>query len=78
MNEHTLKFFGEELAQIKAEVARLGGMAEAQLADSVDAVARRDVGLAQAVVGRDERLDALQHDIEKKVIRLIALRQPVA
>ena len=78
MNEHTLKFFGEELAQIKAEVARLGGMAEAQLADCIDAVARRDVGLAQAVVGRDERVDILQREIEKKVIRLIALRQPVA
>jgi phosphate transport system protein len=78
MNEHTLKFFGEELAQLKADVARLGGLAEAQLIDSVDAVARRDVALAQAIVGRDERLDVLQRDIEKKAIRLIALRQPVA
>ncbi|HTI66973.1 MAG TPA: phosphate signaling complex protein PhoU [Caulobacteraceae bacterium] len=78
MNEHTLKFFGEELAQLKAEVARLGGLAEAQVADSVEAVAKRDVALAQAVVGRDERLDALQREIEKKSIRLIALRQPVA
>jgi phosphate transport system protein len=78
MNEHTLKFFGEELAQLKAEVARLGGMAEAQVADSVEAVAKRDIALAQVVVGRDERLDALQRDIEKKSIRLIALRQPVA
>ena len=78
MNEHTLKFFGEELAQLKAEVARLGGLAEAQVADSVEAVAKRDVALAQAVVGRDDRLDALQRDIEKKAIRLIALRQPVA
>jgi phosphate transport system protein len=78
MNEHTLKFYGEELAQLKADVARLGGMAEAQLADSIEAVAKRDVALAQAVVGRDQRLDALQRDIEKKAIRLIALRQPVA
>ncbi|OYX34160.1 MAG: phosphate transport system regulatory protein PhoU [Caulobacterales bacterium 32-69-10] len=78
MSEHTLKFFGEELAQLKAEVARLGGLAEAQVADSVEAVAKRDVALAQAVVSRDDRLDALQRDIEKKAIRLIALRQPVA
>ena len=78
MNEHTLKFFGEELAQLKAEVARLGGLAESQVADSVEAVANRDVALAQAVVDRDERLDALQRDIEKKAIRMITLRQPVA
>ena len=78
MNEHTLKFFGEELAQLKADVARLGGLAEAQLTDAVDAVTRRDIALAQTVVGRDEKLDALQREIEKKAIRLIALRQPVA
>ena len=77
-NEHTLKFFGEELKQLKAAVAQLGGMVEAQVADSIRALATRDVGLAQAVVGRDQKLDQLQMEIEKKAIRMIALRQPVA
>jgi phosphate transport system protein len=78
MTEHTLKFYGEELDQLKAEVARLGGLAEAQLSDAIDAVANRDVSLAQTVVGRDDKLDTLQRDIERKAIRMIALRQPVA
>ena len=78
MNEHTLKFYGEELSQLKAEVARLGGLAEAQLIGAIDAVANRDVSLAQAVIERDERLDTLQRDIERKSIRMIALRQPMA
>ena len=78
MTEHTLKFYGEELDQLKAEVARLGGLAEAQLGAAIDAVANRDVGLAQAVVGRDDRLDDLQREIERRAIRMIALRQPVA
>jgi phosphate transport system protein len=78
MNEHTLKFYGEELAQLKADVTRMGGMVEAQVADAVEAVAKRDVALAQAIVGRDERIDALEREIEKKSIRLITLRQPVA
>lgn len=77
-NEHTLKFFGEELQQLKAEVARMGGLVEAQVADCIQAVANRDVALAQAVVTRDEKLDAMQVEIEKKAIRMIALRQPVA
>jgi len=77
-NEHTLKFYGEELDQLKAEVARMGGLAEAQVRDSIEAVAQRDVALAEAVVGRDHRLDQLDREIEKKAIRLIALRQPVA
>ncbi len=78
MNQHTVKAYGDELNQITAEVARMGGLAEAQVADAIDSVARRDVALARAVVDRDVKLDALHRDIEKKAIRLIALRQPVA
>lgn len=78
MNQHTVKAYGDELNQLTAEVVRMGGLAEAQVADAIESVARRDVALAKAVVERDNRLDALHRDIEKKAIRLIALRQPVA
>jgi phosphate transport system protein len=78
MNQHTVKAYGDELNQLTAEVARMGGLAEAQVADAVDSVARRDIALARAVIERDARLDATQRDIERKAIRLIALRQPVA
>ncbi|MBA4804158.1 MAG: phosphate signaling complex protein PhoU [Brevundimonas sp.] len=78
MTQHTVKAYGDELNQLTAEVARMGGLAEAQVADAVESVARRDVGLARAVVERDVRLDSLHREIEKKAIRLIALRQPVA
>lgn len=78
MPEHTVKAYGDELNQLTAEVARMGGLAEAQVADAVDSVARRDVALARAVVDRDARLDTMHRDIERKAIRLIALRQPVA
>ena len=78
MNQHTVKAYGDELNQLTAEVVRMGGLAEAQVADAIESVARRDVALARAVVDRDARLDALHRDIEKKSIRLIALRQPVA
>ena len=78
MPEHTVKAYGDELNQLTAEVARMGGLAEAQVADAVDSVARRDIALARAVIDRDARLDAMHRDIERKAIRLIALRQPVA
>ena len=78
MSEYSVRAYGDELAQLTAEVARMGGLAEAQVADAVDCVARRDVGLAQAVVGRDERLDLMQREIERRAIRIIALRQPMA
>ncbi|HVY34175.1 MAG TPA: phosphate signaling complex protein PhoU [Caulobacteraceae bacterium] len=76
--EHTVKAYSEELNHLTAEVTRLGGLAEAQLSDSVEAVARRDLPIAHQVIDRDDKLDVLQADIERKAIRLIALRQPVA
>jgi phosphate transport system protein len=76
--EHTVKAYGEELNNLSADVVRLGGLAEAQVSDCVEAFARRDLGVAQAVIERDDKLDNLEAEIERKAIRLIALRQPVA
>ena len=77
-NQHTVRAYGDELNQITADIARMGGLAEAQIADAIDSVARRDIALAQTVITRDARLDELQREIERKAIRIIALRQPVA
>jgi phosphate transport system protein len=76
--EHTVRAYDEELDAITAELARMGGLAEAEVADSIRAITGRDVALAEAVINRDARLDALEMEIERKAIRLIALRQPVA
>jgi phosphate transport system protein len=76
--EHTVKAYSEELNSLTAEVVRLGGLAEAQVADSIVAFTRRDLSVAQTVIERDDKLDTLESHIEKSAIRLIALRQPVA
>jgi len=78
MNEHIVKSYEDELNTLTAECARMGGLTEAAVADSLEAVIKRDKSLAESVVDRDERLDVLQADIERKSIRLIALRQPMA
>ena len=78
MSEHIVKAYGEELAQLSAEIARLGGLVEAQIASAVDSMTRRDVGQASAVVKNDEQIDALQLEVEEKVLRMFALRQPMA
>ena len=78
MNEHIVRSYEEELNQLAAEVVRIGGLAEAQVNDSIQAFARRDVPSAQAMIGRDGKLDAMEADIERAAIRMIALRQPMA
>jgi phosphate transport system protein len=78
MAEHTVKAFSEELDAITQEVARMGGLAETAINDALAAVARRDTELAQVVIQRDPKIDAAQREIEKRAIKLFALRQPMA
>src|SRR5215212_1444587 len=54
----------------------MGGLAEAQVVDAVDAVVRRDVPLAQALIVRDLRLDTLQSEVERRALALIARHHP--
>jgi phosphate transport system protein len=56
----------------------MGGLAEKQVADAVDALARRDTTLAQRVTAADVHIDTLQHEIEEKAVLTIARRQPMA
>jgi phosphate transport system protein len=65
-----------ELRQLVAEVIRMGGLAEAQVVDAVDAVVRRDVPLAQALIVRDLRLDTLQSEVERRALDLIRRHRP--
>ncbi len=78
MSEHTVRSFDEDLGQLTAEVARMGGLAEAQIAAALDCVLRRDVRLAEKVREGDRQLDELDAEIERHAIRVIALRQPMA
>ena len=78
MADHIVKAYDEELNHLAADVARMGGLAEAGVSDAIDTVTRRDLSVVQTVIERDLKLDALDAEIERRSIRLIALRQPVA
>jgi phosphate transport system protein len=73
-----MKAFDADLEELSRMVAEMGGLAEKEIADSVMALARRDVDLAQKVIALDPSVDALQRGIEEKVILTIARRQPMA
>jgi phosphate transport system protein len=75
---HTAKAFDTDLQDLERMVAEMGGLAEKQIADSVDALAKRDSALAQRVTADDANIDKLQHEIEEKAVATIARRQPMA
>jgi len=78
MAEHTVRSFSADLEELSVDLARMGGLAEDMLSDAIQAIATRDSALADTVVARDSQIDALQVEAEKKILRLLALRQPLA
>ncbi len=78
MSTHTMKAFDADLEELARMVAEMGGLAEKEIADSITALARRDLDLAQKVIALDPSVDALQRAIEEKVVLTLARRQPMA
>jgi phosphate transport system protein len=76
--DHIVRRYDEDLRRLRDLTARMGGLAERQVADTTRALMRRDSALAAEVVGRDPQIDALEREIEAFSVRLIALRQPLA
>jgi phosphate transport system protein len=76
--QHIVKSFDEELQRLRQTVAQMGGLVEAQLQAAVDALVKRDAEAAAKVVRDDARIDDLEQQLGNLVIRLLALRQPMA
>ena len=75
---HILKSFDEDLAELRALVAQMGGLAEEAIDGAIAALANRDAEAAAAIVEGDRELDRLEAELERQVVRLIALRAPLA
>ncbi len=78
MPGHTVRSYEEDLRKLRDMIARMGGIAERQVADATAALIRRDTEQAAEVVSRDAALDQLEREVEQFCIRLLALRQPMA
>jgi len=78
IQQHTVKSFEEELKRLDSTIAQMAGLVESGLASALTATARRDADLAQSVIAADMRIDELNSEIDQMVVRLLALRQPMA
>ncbi|QZP07237.1 phosphate signaling complex protein PhoU [Caenibius sp. WL] len=78
MAEHTVKAFDEDITRIRGLIAEMGGLAEVAVQEAMDALINSDEALANAVVARDKKIDALEVEVDKLAVRIIALRAPMA
>jgi len=77
-HEHIVRSYEEELSLLNNKVAKMGGLAEQVLGQSIEALERRDPELAASTINEDEAVDALQREIEEQAVVMIARRQPLA
>ena len=76
--EHLVKSYDLELKRLRGLVTQMGGTVESQVALAAEAIVHRDSAAASRAVEEDPKVDALEREVEQFVIRLLALRQPMA
>ena len=76
--EHVVKSYDAELKRLRALLTEMGGIVENQVALAAQAIMQRDAAAATRAVEDDPKVDALEREVEQFVIRMLALRQPVA
>ena len=76
--DHIVKSYQLELKRLRDLLVEMGGLVEAQVAAATVAVVEQDLDAATRTVEQDPAVDALEREVETFVIRLLALRQPMA
>ncbi|HCC33868.1 MAG TPA: phosphate transport system regulatory protein PhoU, partial [Clostridiales bacterium] len=70
--------FLADLQELENAMLKMGSLVEEAIARAIDSLVRQDNELARSVIQGDDRIDALQLEIEDRCLRLIALQQPLA
>jgi len=78
MTEHTVKAFDEDITRLRGLIAEMGGLAELAIQESMSALVNGDENLAKQVIKRDKKIDAIEAEVDKLAVRIIALRAPMA
>jgi phosphate transport system protein len=75
---HIVKSYEQELRRLRDLLTEMGGIVESQVALAAQALTLRDNASATRVVEDDPHVDRLEREVEGFVIRMLALRQPMA
>ena len=77
-SEHTVRSYDEDLAHLVNLIARMGGLAEAQLEGAIQALVKRDVELAGRIVASDSKVDELESEVHNFAVQVAAaVTQPL-
>lgn len=78
IDQHISEKFNEELEELRNQVMSMGGLAEQQCRNALDALINGDSALAESVATSDYKVNKIEVDIDSQCTDIIALRQPAA
>jgi phosphate transport system protein len=70
--------FQDELDGVSQTLLDLSNMVSESIGKATKAILTTDLKLAEEVIKTDEQIDAVQHDLDGRIIDIIARQQPVA
>ena len=70
--------FHREIASLKTDIGHLGGLVEESIGKALVSLKNADTKLAKEVRKGDDEIDQLEVDIEERLLKILALYQPVA
>jgi phosphate transport system protein len=76
--ERIVRHLQEELDVLKTRLLEMGGLAEERVRRAVQGLAEREFELIETVLSGDEPVNELHIEIDDRVLKLLALHQPVA
>ncbi len=68
----------KEIEKLRGMIQSLSGVVEEAFNKAVSAFIHKNVELAEEVIVGDERIDAMEIELEEECLKLLALHQPVA
>lgn len=76
--QHTNRAYEEELRGLRANLLKMGGLVERQIAEAVDSLVNRNTEQARETITRDAEVNRMDVESDERCIRLLALHQPAA
>ena len=75
---HIVSSFNDDMEKLESLVLEMGDLVGQQLANATKALKEEDRSLAKDVLRGDDRINALEAELNDSALKILALRQPVA
>jgi len=77
-DHHTSKQYDAELEALRSRVLQMGGLVEQQMLRAIDALASCNRSLIDQIIDDDQKVNALEVEMDEMCSHVIARRQPTA